>query len=56
MMAELADKIKIAKKTIQAVAHDMAKSAQAANLIYTLVINRVFHASKREIIFLFFRN
>jgi len=35
MMAELADKIKIAKKTIQAVAHDMAKSAQAANLIYT---------------------
>jgi len=33
-MAELADKIKVAKKKIQAVAHDMAKSAQAADLIY----------------------
>jgi len=34
-MAELVDEIKIDKKTIDAVAHDMAKSAKAADLIYT---------------------
>jgi DNA topoisomerase-1 len=33
-MAELIDNIKIDKKTIHSLAHDMAKSAKAANLIY----------------------
>jgi DNA topoisomerase-1 len=35
-MAELAEDIKINKKTISALAHDMVKSAKAADLIYAL--------------------
>jgi DNA topoisomerase-1 len=35
-MAELIDNLKIDKKTIRALAHDMAKSAKAVDLIYTL--------------------
>ena len=34
-MAEVINEIKIDKKTINAVAHNMSKSAKAADLIYT---------------------
>ena len=52
-MEEIIDKIKIDKKTIHELAHDMEKSAKAANLIYAIDSKPGFSRKNRGKTFLF---